>query len=85
MLEESKFITFQIKYMIDIICNTLYRARKEHLGYTALSRYLIYEFGSEAICLTYHFFSLPAKNIVLYTASMQSVLKDAKYNSCVDF
>ena len=32
VLEESKFITFQIKYMIDIICNTLYRARKEHLG-----------------------------------------------------
>lgn len=30
--EESKFIHFQIKYMIDIICNTLYRARKEHLG-----------------------------------------------------
>lgn len=48
-------------------------------------RYLIHEFGSEAICLTYHFFSLPAKNTILYKARKQFVLKDAKYSSCVDF
>ena len=31
VLEELKFIGFQINYMIDIICNKLYRVGKEHL------------------------------------------------------